>query len=116
MFDEPIHTNLKHNLKKSDTCDCCHRVHCKANQQYKVNEVINKSRQIIICNNKKLNSLLSWKQQWNAYKMQAEKRGSQWDVMMNIIIDSEKFLNKSDYSYSTEFSTIDFLNRKDDIQ
>lgn len=48
--------------------------------------------------------------------MQAEKRGSQWDVMMNIIIDSGKFLNKSDYTYSNEFSTIDLLNHKDDIQ
>lgn len=48
--------------------------------------------------------------------MQADKRGSQWDVMMSIIIDSGKFFNKSDYSYSDEFSTIDFLNRKDDIK
>lgn len=47
--------------------------------------------------------------------MQAEKRGSQWDIIMNVIIDSGKFLNKSDYTYSDEFSTIDFLNRKDDI-
>lgn len=48
--------------------------------------------------------------------MQAENRGSQWDVIMNIIIDSGNFFNKKDYTYSDEFSTIDFLNRKDDIQ
>lgn len=48
--------------------------------------------------------------------MQSEKRGSQWDIMMNIIVDSGKFFNKSVYTYSDEFSTIDFLNSKDDIQ
>lgn len=42
-------------------------------------------------------------------------RGSQWDILMNAIIDSGKFLNKKDFSFSGEFQSIDFLNRKEDI-
>lgn len=42
--------------------------------------------------------------------MQNENHGSQWDIMMNVLIDSGKYLNKDAYQFSSEISTIDYLN------
>lgn len=47
--------------------------------------------------------------------MQGENQGSQWDIMMNVIVDSGKFLNKSDYRFSGECSTIEYLNKTEEI-
>lgn len=43
--------------------------------------------------------------------MQTENHGSQWDIMMNVLIDSGKYLDKKAYRFTGEISTIDFLNQ-----
>lgn len=48
--------------------------------------------------------------------MQSEN-GSQWDIMMDIIIDSGKYLvDKQAYEYRSESQTIDFLNRTAELR
>lgn len=39
------------------------------------------------------------------------ENGSQWDFMMDIIIERGRFLNQNAYTFRSECSTIDFLNR-----
>lgn len=44
--------------------------------------------------------------------MQSENPiGSQWDIMMNVLIDSGKYVDKQSYRFSGELETIDFLNQ-----
>ncbi|XP_031622222.1 SET and MYND domain-containing protein 4-like [Contarinia nasturtii] len=44
-----------------------------------------------------------------------EINGSQWDIMMNVLIDSGKYLDKNAYAFSDEMGTVDFLNQNPDV-
>lgn len=46
----------------------------------------------------------------------AENHGSQWDIMMNVIVDSGKYLNKNAFQFTDEISTFDYMNTNPELR
>lgn len=45
-----------------------------------------------------------------------ENHGSQWDIIMNVVVDSEKYFNKNEFRFTDEISTIDFINKSPELR
>lgn len=41
--------------------------------------------------------------------------GSQWDGIMNVVVDSGKYLDKNAFRFMDEISTVDFINQSPDL-
>lgn len=48
--------------------------------------------------------------------MQAESHGSQWDIIMNVLINSDKYMDKNSYAFSSEMASFDFFNKNPDVR
>lgn len=48
--------------------------------------------------------------------MQEQQTGSQWDIIMTVLIEGKKYINIPSYRYRDELSTIGYLDQSSNVR